>query len=71
MAKKVDKTPLTRSNWIANFTLVGKAKVNENYTFTIDKKSENSDWIYNRLNLGVDCGAKNGLVYAEILCVSS
>lgn len=66
MAKVKEKNPLTRSNWVANFTLVGIAKVNENYTFTINKKSESSDWIYNRLNLGIDCGNKHGVVYAEM-----
>lgn len=65
MAKK-EKTPLTRSNWVANFTLVGEPKISENYTYTIDKKSDSSDWIYNRLNLGIDCGAKHGTVYAEM-----
>ena len=38
MAKKIEKTPLSRSNWVQNFTLVGEAKISENYTYTIDKK---------------------------------
>lgn len=66
MAKKIEKTPLSRSNWVQNFTLVGEAKISENYTYTIDKKSESSDWIYNRLNLGIDCGPRHGVVYAEM-----
>ena len=64
--KQKEKTPLTRSNWTAQFTLVGEAKISENYTYTIDKKSESSDWIYNRLNLGINCGPKHGTVYAEM-----
>lgn len=68
MAKSKEKTPLTRENWISNFTLIGEAVVkNPEYTFKIDERSEKSDWIYNALNLGVDCGEKFGTVYAEMM----
>ena len=46
--------------------ILGKAVVND-YTFTIDKRSESSDWIYNRLNLTVDCGEKHGRISTELM----
>lgn len=73
MAKTKEKTPLTRENWISNFTLIGEAKLKDSkgekleYVFKIDERSEKSDWIYNALNLGVDCGEKFGTVYAEMM----
>jgi hypothetical protein len=66
MAKKTEKKILEKKKWVANFNLVGKAKIND-YTYKIDEKSEKSDWIYNTLNLGVDCGEKFGTVYAEMM----
>lgn len=57
---------IKRADWVSNFTLVGAAKVND-YTYKIDAKSERSSWIYNSLNLGVDCGEKSGNVYAELM----
>jgi len=66
MAKK-EKTPLAKSNgWTSTFNLVGEVKLND-YTFKLDEKSEKSDWVYNALNLGVDCGEKHGTVYAELM----
>ena len=62
MSEKVIK----RDNWIANFNLIGEAKIND-YTFKIDERSEKSGWIYNSLNLGVDCGEKHGIVYCEMM----
>lgn len=62
---KNEKKIIEKSDWMSNFTLVGTAKVND-YTFKIDEKAEKSDWIYNSLNLGVDCGEKYGTVYAEM-----
>ena len=59
--KKIEK-----KDWIANFTLIGKPVIND-YTFKINEKSQNSNWIYNALNLGVDCGEAHGTVYAEML----
>lgn len=62
MSEKVIK----RDNWIANFNLIGEAKIND-YTFKIDERSEKSGWIYNSLNLGIDCGEKHGVVYCEMM----
>lgn len=61
MAEKIVK-----KNYVSNFTLIGKPVIND-YTFKIDEKSEKSNWIYNALNLGVDCGEKHGTVYAEMM----
>lgn len=66
MAKKIEKTPLSKKGWIANFTLIGEAKVGD-YTFSLDNHSERSDWIYNRMSLGVDAGEKYGTVFAELM----
>lgn len=65
MAKKVEKKQLKKEKWESRFTLIGEAQVG-NFTYKIDEKSEKSDWVYNVLNLGVDCG-KNGVVYAELM----
>ena len=61
MAEKIVK-----KDWVSNFTLIGKPVIND-YTFKIDEKSEKSNWIYNALNLGVDCGEAHGIVYAECM----
>ena len=66
MAKDTRKK-LVKKNWIASFMLIGEAKVNEDYTYKIDEKSEKSDWVYNVLNLGVDCGEKHGIIYTEMM----
>jgi hypothetical protein len=63
---KNEKKVIARDNWMSNFALIGVAKVND-YTFKIDEKSEKSSWIYNSLNLGIDCGEKHGTVYAEMM----
>lgn len=62
MSKKIAK-----KDWVSSFNLVGKAKISEDYTFKINAQSESSDWIYNSLNLGIDCGEKSGVVYAEMM----
>jgi hypothetical protein len=59
--KKIEK-----KDWVSNFTLIGEAVVND-YTFKTDEKSEKSDWVYNVLNLGIDCGETYGTVYAEMM----
>ena len=61
MASEIKKT-----DWVSSFTLIGEARVN-NYTYKIDAKSERSSWIYNSINLGVDCGEKHGTVYCELI----
>mgnify|MGYP001089183820 FL=1 len=60
------KSGIAKSDWASSFSLIGEAKVND-YTYKIDAKSEKSSWIYNSLNLGVDCGEKHGTVYCELM----
>lgn len=62
MAKKEDKNQLKKGQ--ASFQLIGEAKVND-YTFKIDEQSS-SGWVYNNMNLGVDCGNGN-VVYADMM----
>jgi len=64
MAKKNDEQ-LALKKGKAQFMLIGEAKVND-YTFTIDKDSTKSDWIWNQMNLGVDCGNGN-VIYADMM----
>lgn len=68
MAKndKNEKKVINKSDWVSNFTLIGVPKIND-YTFKIDEKSEKSSWIYNSMNIGIDCGEKFGTVYAEMM----
>ena len=61
-----EKKVINRSDWVSTFTLIGKPVIND-YTFKIDEKSEKSNWVYNALNLGVDCSDKYGTVYAELM----
>lgn len=62
----MEKKTIKKSDWVSNFTLIGKPVIND-YTYKIDEKSEKSNWIYNALNLGVDCGEAHGTVYAEMM----
>lgn len=62
-----EKKVIKKSDWVSNFTLIGKPKISEDYTFKIDEKSTNSNWVYNSLNLGIDCGERYGVVYAEMM----
>lgn len=57
---------IKKQNWIARFNLIGTAKVND-YTFKIDEQSQRSSWIYNSMNLGVDCGKDYGVCYANLM----
>lgn len=61
-----EKKVIQRSDWTSNFTLIGKPIIND-YTFKVDEKSEKSNWVYNALNLGIDCSDKYGVVYAELM----
>lgn len=61
----VDKK-IVKENWISNFTLIGVPQIND-YTFKIDERSEKSNWVYNSLNIGINCGEKHGTVYAEMM----
>lgn len=62
-----EKKVITKKDWASSFNLIGTPKISEDYTFKIDAKSEKSSWIYNSMNLGVDCGEKYGVVYAEMM----
>lgn len=61
-----EKKVIKKTDWVSNFTLVGKPIISD-YTYKIDERSEKSKWIYNALNLGVDCGEVHGTVYAEMM----
>ena len=65
MAKTKEITPIKKG--VAQFNLIGKARVSD-FTFKIDVPSgkEDSDWVYNQLNLGVDCG-ESGTIYADLM----
>ncbi len=62
----MEKKTIVKKDWVSNFTLIGKPVIND-YTYKIDERSERSNWVYNALNLGVDCGEKHGTVYAEMM----
>lgn len=50
----------------SNFYLMGNVVVND-YTFQIDEKGKsNSNYLYNRMSLNVDCGEKNGSINCEM-----
>ena len=63
----MERKTILKSDWVSNFTLIGTPKISEDYTFKIDEKSEKSNWVYNSLNLGIDCGEKFGCVYVELM----
>lgn len=60
------KNNIKRKDWVSTFTLVGKAIVRDN-SFEIDAQSKKSNWIYNSLNLGIDCGEKYGIIYTSMM----
>lgn len=62
-----EKKVIKKSDWVSNFTLIGTPKINEDYTFKIDERSTKSNWIYNSMNLGIDCGEKYGVIYSELM----
>ena len=59
MAKEKTITIIKRGK--AEFNLIGMAKVS-GFTFKTELESTKSDWIYNQMNLGVECG-KEGVIY--------
>lgn len=63
---KNERKAIAKENWISSFAIIGAAKISD-YTFKIDEKSEKSAWIYNNMNLGIDCGEKCGTVYVEMM----
>lgn len=62
----MERKTIQRSDWVARFNLIGRPVIGD-YTYKTDEKSEKSQWIYNTLNLAVDCGERAGTVYAEML----
>ena len=62
-----EKKVITKKDYVSNFTLIGTPKISEDYTFKIDEKSEKSNWVYNSLNLGIDCGERYGVIYCELM----
>lgn len=65
MAKK-EKKKLERKNWSNSFILKGAAIISD-FTYKIDEKAEKSDWIYNSLNLDINCGEICGTVKSELM----
>ena len=61
-----EKKTIIKKDWAANFTLTGRPIVND-FTFTIDGHSQKSNWIYNAMNLKVDCGERHGVVEAQMM----
>ena len=61
----MEKKVIKKSDWASRFYLTGKPVIND-FTFKIDEESKNSSWVYNALNLGIDCGDKFGTVFAEL-----
>jgi len=61
-----DKKVIEKSDWISDFTLVGKPNITD-FTFKLNERSNESNYVYNSLNLGVNCGERYGTVYAEMM----
>lgn len=57
---------ITKKNWSNRFNIVGRPRLGD-YTFKIDEHSQKSSWIYNSMNLGIDCGEKYGICYASLM----
>ena len=60
--KKQKVSPLKKG--MSQFQLIGEAKIND-YTFKIEEEAA-SGFIYNAINLGVDCGSGN-VVYCDMM----
>ena len=61
-----DKKVIKRNDWTSSFNLIGTPKIND-FSFKIDEHSEKSAWVYNAMNLGIDCGEKHGVIYTEMM----
>ena len=66
MAKKETTNALKKEEWTQRFKLIGEPTFTD-FTYRIDAKSEKSDWVYNSINLGVNCGEKHGIVTCELM----
>lgn len=64
MVKKIKG--LERKNCASSFTLIGRAKVTDG-SIKLNCKAKESDWLYNTLKLGIDCGEKHGTVFCEMM----
>lgn len=51
----------------SSFNLMGEVAKIGQYTFQIDEESSKSDWKYNRMSLGINCGEECGYVYGELM----
>lgn len=53
----------------STFKLVGKVSRFGKYTFQMDEASKkaDSDWVYNSLNLGINCGEECGIIYSNLM----
>lgn len=63
----MEKKVIVKKDWSSTFNLIGTPKISDEYTFKLDQSSEKSKWVYNSMNLGIDCGEKYGVVYAECM----
>lgn len=63
----MSKKTIERNDWVSSFNLVGTPKISEDYSFKIDERSNKSNWVYNSMNLGIDCGERHGVVYCELM----
>lgn len=63
MAKEIQLNKLKKG--ASSFNLIGEAKIKD-FTFKLDIESQKSDWLYNQMNLGIDCG-ENGIIYADMM----
>lgn len=63
----MEKKVIKREDWASSFYLVGTPIINDEYTYKINERSNKSNWVYNSLNLEVDCGERHGTVYCELM----
>ena len=62
-----EKREIKKPNgWMSSFNIVGKVKPNDG-TFGLNQSKENSSWVYNRMNLGVNCGEKFGTIFCDLM----
>ncbi|MBY6942942.1 hypothetical protein HYI03_18255, partial [Clostridium botulinum] len=65
MAKEIQLNKLKKG--ASTFNLIGETKIKD-FTFKLDVESTktDSDWVYNQMNLGIDCGDE-GIIYADMM----
>lgn len=56
---------INAKNWESRFNLLGSVKINEK-TFFLEEVAS-TGFIYNRMNISVDCGPVNGNIYADCM----